>query len=191
MPMDRRHPPRLWLMTDERQGAGLWDSLERLPRGSGVVFRHYALAPRERRALFARVRRVARRRRLVLLLADSPARAAAWSADGSHGRGHRGSGPGLRTAPVHGLAEIRDAERGGADLLFLAPVFATRSHPGAPTLGPLRFGLLARQARRPVIALGGMDRRAARRLKGLGLYGWAAIDAWSAEGNQKRKAVPI
>ena len=39
-------------MTDERLGDGLWAALERLPKGSGVVFRHYGLAPAERRALF-------------------------------------------------------------------------------------------------------------------------------------------
>ena len=66
--------------------------------------------------------------------------------------------------------------RGGrADALVLSPVFATRSHPGAPPLGPLRFRLLARQARVPVIALGGMT---ARRAAALGAA-WAAIDGLS------------
>ena len=35
--MKRRQPlPRVWLMTDERQGDGLWGALERLPRGAGM-----------------------------------------------------------------------------------------------------------------------------------------------------------
>ena len=56
--MPRRQPlPRLWLMTDERQGEGLWAALERLPKGAGVVFRHYGLRPSERRKLFERIRR--------------------------------------------------------------------------------------------------------------------------------------
>ena len=74
---------------------------------------------------------------------------------------------------------MRAAERSGANLLFLAPAFPTRSHPGETALGALRFGSLARQARLPVIALGGMDARKARRLAPFGIYGWAAIDAWS------------
>ena len=47
------HPkrlPRLWMMTDERQGDALWSALERLPRGAGVVFRHYSLPAAARRA---------------------------------------------------------------------------------------------------------------------------------------------
>ena len=168
--MNRRQPlPRLWLMTDERQGERLWRALERLPKGSGVVFRHYCLAPPERRRLFERVRQIARRKRLLLLAAGAPLA----GADGVHGR----RGRGLRSASAHTARELRAAERAGAHLVFVSPVFATRSHPEARPLGPLRFMLLARQARMPVIALGGMDAKKARRLRGA--YGWAAIDAWS------------
>jgi thiamine-phosphate pyrophosphorylase len=167
--MPRRQPlPRLWLMTDKRQGEALWTALERLPAGAGVVFRHYGLERRERRRLFERVRKVARRRRLFLL-----------AKAGLRGDGvHNGRGPGLRSASAHSLRELKSAERSGAALVFLSPAFATRSHPGARPLGPVRFGLISRQARVPVIALGGMDARKARRLANA--YGWAAIDAWSS-----------
>lgn len=174
--MHRRQPlPRLWMMTDERQGDDLFAVLERLPRGAGIVFRHYSLGPAERRALFQRVKRIARKRGLLLLLAGSARRTKAWGADGSHGRGH---GLGLRSAPAHDLAEIRAAERAGADLLFVSPVFATRSHPNARPLGRLRFGLLTARTRLPVIALGGMNAARARSLAGFNIYGWAGIDAW-------------
>jgi thiamine-phosphate pyrophosphorylase len=180
--MHRRQPlPRLWLMTDERQGDALWAALERLPRGSGVVFRHYSLPLGERRRLFRQVRAVARRRRLMLLLAGDPRLAASWGADGSHGRGPhvplRGQ---VRTAPVHDVREMMAAERSGADLLFVSPVFGTRSHPGAAPLGRVRFGLIARRARAPVVTLGGMTPSRFRGLAAFRVYGWAAIDAWSA-----------
>ena len=170
----RQHLPRRWLMTDERLGDGLLAAIERLPKGSGVVFRHYSLAEAERRRLFEQVRRAAEERRLLLLLAGSSAQAMAWGADGSHGRGR---GFGLRTAPAHDPREIRAAERAGATLLFLSPVFATRSHPAARALGPARFTMLARRARLPVIALGGMDESRFGALRGA--YGWAGIDAWA------------
>ncbi|MEA3066470.1 MAG: thiamine-phosphate pyrophosphorylase [Sphingomonadales bacterium] len=167
--MSRRQPlPRLWLMTDERQGEALWAALERLPRGAGVVFRHHRLAPGERRRLFERVRKVARRRRLFLLAGGAGLRA-----DGVH----NGRGSGFRSASAHDLAELKSAERSGAGLVFLSPAFPTRSHPEARALGPSRFGLIARQARVPIIALGGVDARKARRLPHI--YGWAGIDAWS------------
>ncbi|MDB5670546.1 MAG: thiamine phosphate synthase [Alphaproteobacteria bacterium] len=175
--MHRRQPlPRLWLMTDERQGDGLWHAIARLPRGAGIIFRHHSLPTAERRAMFDAVKQRIRGRHLLLLLAGPSGLARAWGADGSHGRG---PGAGLRSAPAHSLREIRAAERAGADLIFLSPVFATRSHPGRRTLGLIRFGALARQTRLPVIALGGVDEKQAAGLLALGAYGWAGIDAWS------------
>ena len=172
----RQTLPRLWLMTDERLGEGLLSAVGRLPRGAGIVFRHYSLPEPERRALFNRVKAIARRRRLMLLLAGPDWQARAWGADGSHGGGR---GLGLRSAPVHNLAEIRAAERDGADFLFLSPVFPTRSHPGAPALGPEEFARLSRRTRLPVVALGGVNRENADGLSAIGAYGWAGIDAWS------------
>lgn len=64
----------------------------------------------------------------------------------------------------------------GADAVFVSPVFATRSHPGAEVLGVQGAERIARGLRVPVIALGGMD--AARFGELDGFYGWAAIDAW-------------
>ncbi len=176
--MRRRHPPlpQLWLMTDERMGEKLWDALERMPPGSGVIFRHYSLPLAERRALFARIAQIARRRRLILLRAGSE-RLGPIEA-GTHGANRRRRG--LHTRSVHSRREAVAAIRGGADAIFVSPVFATRSHPGAGALGRARFGLLVRGLDVPVIALGGMDARRAAGLWRIGLYGWAAIDAWTA-----------
>jgi thiamine-phosphate pyrophosphorylase len=162
-------------MTDPRMGEALWTALERLPRGAGVVFRHYQLSPAERLELFARVRRVARRRRLVLLVAGAPLR----GADGRHGGGTGVGMHGLTTRAVHHRRDLVAAGRARVDAVFASPVFATRSHPGAPALGRVRFGLLIRGAGVPVIALGGMDARRARSLAPFRVYGWAAIDAWT------------
>lgn len=176
--MRRRHSlPRIWMMTDERQGDGLLAAVERLPpRRAGIVFRHYSLAGPERRALFDRVKGLARHRGLMLLLAGPAAQAFAWGADGSHGRDRDA---GLRTAPAHNARDIRAAERAGAAALFLSPVHPTRSHPEAPTLGSARFAALARRTKLPVIALGGMDSARARSLPGA--YGWAGVDAWAGQ----------
>ena len=169
--MQRRQPlPRLWLMTDERQGDRLWRALDRLPSRSGIVFRHYSLPRADRLLLFERVKAIARERRLILLAAGLPLP----GANGVHGR----RGAGLMSASAHNLRELRAAEQAGADLVFLSPVFPTRSHPDARPLGPGRFALLAHQAKVPVIALGGMDAEKARSLGGA--YGWGGINAWAS-----------
>jgi thiamine-phosphate pyrophosphorylase len=186
--MHRRQPPipRLWLMTDSRMGDALWDALGRLPRGSGVVFRHYDLPLAERRRLFARVAQIARRRGLVLLRAgDVPL---GRGEDGVHGHG-RMRRPGVRTRSAHSRAEAIAAIRAGADVVFVSPLFATRSHPGAPGLGRVGAALMIRGLDLRAVALGGVNARRARGLDRLGFYGWAGIDAWTRD--QKRKAVPI
>lgn len=166
--MPPRHPlPTLWLMTDERIG-DLLAAVRRLPRGAGVVFRHYATPAAERRRLWRRVLRIARARGLVLVRAGADRLPGEM---GTHGR----RGAGVRTWPAHSRAEARAGRRAGADLLFVSPVFPTRSHPGAPALGPVRARAIGAGLGAPLIALGGMDAKRFRRLRGFG--GWAAIDA--------------
>ncbi|RZM07155.1 MAG: thiamine phosphate synthase [Sphingomonas sp.] len=160
-------PPR-WLMTDERLGDGLWRALRRLPPGSGVVFRHYATPLEDRSMLFERIRRVARARRLVLVVAG-PTMAGALR----HGRV-----AGAYSWPVHDRTEALAARRARAKMVMVSPVFPTRSHPGAPALGAARAARIGRLAGVPVVALGGMTERRWRRVAGLGFAGWAAIDAW-------------
>jgi len=184
----RRHLPLpdVWLFTDERLGGLhaddlLWRAIDSLPRGGGIVFRHHGLVPAARRTLALAVSRAARAKGLVLVLADPPAGVARH---GVHNARHRGPGArGLGTASAHTARELHAAFRNGADVAFLSPVFATRSHPGAPTLGPLRFGLLARAARGPVVPLGGMNPRNAGRLNA---RRFAAIDHWVSIAARKR-----
>lgn len=171
--------PSLWLISDERNDAVLEAALARLPRGSGFVFRHYHLPDPARGARFLELRRRARRGGHMVVLADSAVTAAEWGADGIYGSPRalwpRRDGL-VRLATAHSSAEIGMANRLGADAILLSPVFPTRSHPDAATLGPVRFRLLARLARSPVIALGGMSMAGARRLD---WPRWAAIDGLS------------
>lgn len=178
--MSKRYPslPLIWLVSDKRNDAVLERILFSLPRRSGLIFRHYHLPPAERRARFETLRRIARPRRHLMILAGTPREAAQWRADGCYGAPARAQaklaqGRGIRLLTAHSFREIGRAAQ--ADAILLSPVFPTHSHPGALVLGPIRFRLLARMAQAPVIALGGMtDRRAAK----LGTA-WAAIDGLS------------
>lgn len=165
--MRPRHPvPTRWLFVDDRLGDELWRALRRLPPGSGVVFRARDAAGEAR---YARVRRIARARRLVLLSAGKQRPGAAGV--------HNGKGQGWQSRSVHNAHQLAAARKNKADIIFVSPVFATRSHPGTAVLGPRGFARLARGATVPVIALGGMSERRWRRLPLA--HGWAGIDAWT------------
>jgi thiamine-phosphate pyrophosphorylase len=134
-------------------------AVSRLPPGlAGVVYRHDDDA--DRAGLGRDLARICRARRLILVVAGDIRLAAALHA-GVHLRGGRWPGPmrikGIVTSSAHSLADIRRAGRAGATLAFLSPVFATASHPGAPSLGPVRWSGLARQAPIATAALGGID----------------------------------
>jgi thiamine-phosphate pyrophosphorylase len=182
MAMRTRHAknlPALWLVTDERVAPdALLKAAERLPKGrGGVLFRHHASSARERRRLFQQFITIARRRRLTLLLAGNARQAAAWGADGWHGREPaRAARPMAHSMAVHDARELQVAQRAAADMIFLSPLFPTRSHPGERALGRLRFAALAHRATMPVMALGGVGARHGTLLQGIGAAGWAAID---------------
>lgn len=204
--MTGRHPlPNAWLFSDERIAAGLTELAALLPPGSGIVFRHDSLAPAARWRLLRRLMRIARVRRLTVLLAGQPSTALRWGAHGVHLRQHDAKRAGqahrlglLLTTPVHDVSEARSARRAGADGVFISPLHPTRSHPGAPALGYAAWLRLARLSGAHPIALGGMTLARARALNRASELkpGWAAIDAWEnaatkRRSRQKRNAVPI
>jgi thiamine-phosphate pyrophosphorylase len=171
--------PALWLISDARNDAALEAALARLPRGSGFIYRHYHLPDPARYLRFRALRRIAKARGHVVILADSALTAREWGADGIYGSPRslapRRAGL-IHLATAHGAGELTLAARLGADAALLSPVFPTNTHPGGATLGPARFGLLAQAAPLPVIALGGMT---ASRARALVWPRWAAIDGLS------------
>lgn len=176
--------PSLFLMTDESRAGDLEAALHGLPRGAGVIFRHYGVP--DRAALALRLRRLARARGLVFLVAGDARLAARVRADGFHApealaqlipAARRAMPGGLITAAAHGEQGLISANHYGADAALLSPVFPTQSHPGAPALGPVRFAALASRSALPVIAMGGIDAMTARRLTGMQIAGFAAIGA--------------
>ena len=183
--MSRSHPnahaelPELWLVSDARNDSVLEASLAGLTGRAGFIYRHYHLDPDSRRDRFEALSRLARNCGHLVVLSGSPRQAKRWGADGVYGPPDAiAHGPAmLRLGTAHSPREIGAAVRARADAVLLAPVFPTRSHPGAGTLGTLRFLLMARQAPVPVVALGGMDRLRADRMR---WPRWAAIDGLSA-----------
>jgi thiamine-phosphate pyrophosphorylase len=182
----RQTLPNLWLISDERNDAQLERALKRLPRRSGFIYRHYHLAPDQRRARFEKLARIARARGHAIIVAgegygppsSSQRKLGSLKVRVPPAFKRSQLSPGRRAflATAHTLREIGAANRAGADAVLLSPVFPTRSHPDGKTLGPTRFRLLARSSKAPVIALGGMIRHRARALQ---WPRWAAIDGLS------------
>lgn len=185
-------PARL-LVTDERRRPDPLPLAARLPVGDGIVFRHYGAD--DRPALARRLAKIAKARRVVLLVAADWRLAESVGAAGVHlpegmlrsGRlapllGWARRKGRLVTAACHSPAALGVARRLKVSAVLLSPVFPTASHPGAPVLGPLRFTIWTRRAGLPVIALGGITSITARRLKGRGVVGLASVSPLASGG---------
>jgi thiamine-phosphate pyrophosphorylase len=168
--------PRRWLMTDERIGERLWEAVGRLPIGAGIIFRHYQMSDSGRLELGMELAQRASERDLVLGVAGSRSLARRLGA----ALVHNPDGPGDLPASmaVHDEAEAEAARESDAALVFIAPVFPTRSHPDRPVLGIDRAAELALIAGCPAIALGGMDESRFLQLRERGFHGFAGIDCW-------------
>ncbi|MDQ3079961.1 MAG: thiamine phosphate synthase [Pseudomonadota bacterium] len=169
---DRQTLPAIWLMSDRALGDALWQAIDRVPSWGGVVLRHH----RSDRAFARHVAAACSERGLMLAVAGDVGLAREIKAQMVHNP--QGDADGLLVSrSVHNAREAEAAA--GADLIFVSPVFATQSHPGAKALGMEQALLLARMSGVPAIALGGIDKKRGNDAIDAGFHGWAAIRAWS------------
>lgn len=175
--------PRLWFITDERLQGAEQQIIRTLPAGTGVVLRNYAQA--DRSAWAKQLVRLCRQYRLVVLIAGDDTLAWTSGADGVHWPDRMSGRPRRRltrkmlvTAAAHGRCGLASAWRHRLDGVFLSPAFVTDSHLDGTPLGISRFGLLLRDAKVPVIALGGISQDRVRAIRSRKIHGIAAISGW-------------
>jgi thiamine-phosphate pyrophosphorylase len=184
--LKRRDLPVLWFLTDEARVDDAFGVLLSLPRGAGVIFRHYGA--RDRSALGGKLASACRARGLLFLVADDWRLAARVGADGVHLPEHtavRGPTSGARlwrkqrgtllTIAAHGAPGLARARALAADAALLAPVFPTLSHPDRRSLGLVRAAGLVRRARVPAFALGGATPDMLPHVRAAGFAGIAGI----------------
>lgn len=176
----------MWFLTDEMRTQDVAAVVRTLPRGAGVILRHYD-APN--RATLARtLALLCRARGLTFVVAADWRLAASVGADGLHlpeytARAGLSSGAriwrrqrrGLLTVAAHGPRGLARAFALAADAALLSPVFPTRSHPGRAALGLTRAAGLVRSARVDVLALGGMTPLHMAHVGAAGFAGLAGI----------------
>ena len=179
----RAAPFSLAFLTD-RNRCPEGESIARaLPKGTAIIFRDYDAPDRE--TLARTYRTICSEHGLLLLVGGDAALAKEIGADGAHLRsadlaaGQSPQAEMIVSAAAHSMAELTLAARAGADIAFLSPAYATRSHLGAPPLGPQRFKSLASAAQLPVLALGGVDETNASSLAVENVTGLGAIGAFS------------
>lgn len=153
----------------------------RLPRGSAIVYRAFGAA--DAQAVALRLKAIARRRGLKLLIGADEALAARVGADGVHlperlasrARRIRAKHPNwLITAAAHGPR----AARAQVDAVVVSAIFPSNSPSAGGPLGALRLARIVSAARSPVYALGGVNQTTAARLLATGVVGIAGVEVF-------------
>lgn len=173
--------PPLLFFTDPERTPEPWRTAEHLPRGAGVVYRHFGAADAE--AIARRLKAIAVERGLTLLIGLDADLAETVGADGMHlperslraAEALRARRPDwILTGAVHSVDQALAA--GGLDAAVLSPIFAA----GGASAAKAALGtgaLMTVAAIRPVYALGGVGPNTVGALSSTGAIGIAGVDA--------------
>lgn len=174
-------PPLLFL-TDPARTPDPLRVAARLPAGAGVIFRGFGHP--EAAEVARALARLCGERKLVLLVGQDEALAAAVGAAGLHlPQRLLAQAPHIRrrrpdwllTGAAHDVAALDVADEAGLDAVLVSPVFPSDSPSAGEALGVARFTTLVSRSPVPVYALGGVDERAAPELRDSGACGLAAV----------------
>ncbi len=173
--------PPLMFLTDPQRIKDPISAAAQLPRGSGIVYRHFGSA--DRTCVAKALANLSNENNLSFLVAADPMLAMEVEADGVHwpearlseARRWRGLFR-LQTASAHSARTIRRAARCGMDAAFVSSVFPSSSPSAGRPLRPARFARIAREAPLPIYGLGGINAMNAGRIaKHAGLSGVASL----------------
>ena len=180
---ERSEVPAIFLFTDDNRTPDLLSTIVHLPRGTGVVFRHYENADRSQLALS--VSALCRKLGIPIFIAGDWRLATRCRAFGVHLPQYmisraieiRNRNPRLKiSCACHDEKSLLLAERASVDIAFLSPLFPTKSHVAASGINPVRAARLSKITEKPVYGLGGINVVTARRLRGTGIMGIGAIE---------------
>lgn len=179
----RKPLPALLYFTDPQRTPDPEAIAARLPRGSAVVYRAFGAA--DAQAVALRLKAIARRRGLMLLIGADEALAARVGADGIHlpeRLAHRA--PRIRARRpgwlITAAAHSPRAARARVDAVVVSAIFPSNSASAGKPLGPNRLAGLVRVAASPVYALGGVNAVTAARLLSTGVVGIAGVEVFAA-----------
>ncbi len=211
MPAPIKHNPKLtrlsWIgrpkdiapaffFTDDKRANNALDIAQALPPEVGIVFR--SLEPEELRCTKTKqMAELAESQRRCMFVSQRPELAHQLGATGVHlpereayrAKQIRRLFPSLRISTAcHSFSVLSSLCRDSIDLIFLSPLFSTKSHPREAGLGVLKFAhwrnvALRRSSRKPLIyALGGINADNIHRLSATGADGYGAIGMFAEAG---------
>lgn len=177
----------VFFFTDRKRCADLNLAIKKLPKNSAVIFREYDLDEVSREKLAREIIAICRERNHKILIGKNVELARKLRADGIHFSDNdilpmavfnRQNWPRefIFSFACHNFLSVLKSQHLKADLLFVSPIFTTKSHPNIAPLGLMQLSKIIRVSKIPVFALGGVNEKNIHALKKLDLQGFGAIE---------------
>ena len=74
---------------------------------------------------------------------------------------------------AHNVLELKIKEKQGVDIIFLSPLFLTKNY--QHSLGIIKFNLISKESKKPIIALGGIRKNNLNKIKLINAIGLSGI----------------
>ena len=174
--------PSTLFLTDTDRTPDAVKVIRGLPRGSGVIYRHYGIQGRAKLAKDLSL--LCRQLHIFFIVANDWRLAISVNANGVHlpeyavRNWHKFQVRNPRflvTCAAHSQRSIWNAIHAGVDAVLVSPVFTTDSHQKNNPLGLIKFSNMCRISPIPIYALGGITGHNVRRIQNSAFFGLAGI----------------
>ena len=167
--------PYTWYLTDPIKTKYPYLTINSLTNNTGIIIRPYNL--QNKNNYIKKIIKSAKKKSLIKLIAGTHNQSA--DSDGAHIPKWQYKKPKnmkIISTSVHSLKDIRKCLNLEANIAFISPIFKTSSHKNKKYIGVVRLGLMSRNIKIPVIALGGINDENIKKLRSLPIQGCAGID---------------
>ncbi len=154
--------------TDISRIHNLEKSISFLPKNSIVILREYNLSQSKRQELALKIQKLCKKFNHFLFIGKNIEIARKIKANGVHfsdldknsWRFISKKYPKLKISfACHSLKSIKKAQNSNSDILFLSPIFATKSHENSKILKTRNLAKACEISKKPIFALGGINQK--------------------------------
>ena len=178
--------------TDRKRCADLILAIRNLPKNSTVIFREYDLEIKEREEMARKIIKICREKNHKILIGKNLALARKLRADGVHFSDrdklpvqifNRKNLPRefILSFACHNFLSVLKSHQIKADIIFISPIFTTKSHPNVSPLGLAQLSKIIRMSKIPIFALGGVNKQNIRILQKVGAQGFGGVEIFNTK----------
>ena len=191
---DNKKLPTFFFFTDRKKFNDIFATIAELPLKSAVIIREYDLNYKQRLEFAKKVKLIADKKSLPVLIAKDLRLALKLKASGVHFTDFDKSWINylrykknarknfLFACCCHKLSTLKKADRLRMDIIFYSPVFKTTSHPNRRNLGVNKLASDSRKCKSNIYALGGINKHNIKLLKNCNISGIGGISLFKALG---------